>query len=181
MGKEGSPQRGLMTQGSESRKEAAGPTPLPTPKTTIKIGTSYMELKPELLINAYFRLSENQDMYWCNRKKHWRVELSVVLLLQDDTGFASSEIKLEEKQDDPVMWAQFYNIQDTSQSPPGAGKYSQHQGQGNTVSTRDRETQSGTWNRVSTTDRRNTVSTRDRETQSAPGTGEHRQHQLNWT
>ncbi|XP_078574162.1 uncharacterized protein LOC144860669 [Branchiostoma floridae x Branchiostoma japonicum] len=39
MGKEGSLERGLMTQGSESRKEAARPTPLLTPKTTIKIGT----------------------------------------------------------------------------------------------------------------------------------------------
>ena len=39
MGEEGPPHRRLMTQGSESRKEAARPTPLLTPKTTVKIGT----------------------------------------------------------------------------------------------------------------------------------------------
>ncbi|KAI8502706.1 hypothetical protein Bbelb_194080, partial [Branchiostoma belcheri] len=97
----------------------------------------------------------------------------------------------------PLLLLETWEMEKETQSAPGTGKHSQHQGQGNTVRTRDRETQ------VSTRDREtqsapgtgkhsqnqgqgntsqhqgqgNTVSTRDRETQSAPGTGKHSQHQ----
>ncbi|KAI8480977.1 hypothetical protein Bbelb_390790 [Branchiostoma belcheri] len=75
-----------------------------------------------------------------------------------------------------------HSLQQGTQSAPGTGKHIQHQEQGNTVSTRDKETQSapgtgkhsqGQGNTVSTRDRGNTVSTRDRETQLATGTGKH--------
>ena len=39
LGKEGSPSRRLMMQWSESRKEAAGKTPLLTPRTTVRVAT----------------------------------------------------------------------------------------------------------------------------------------------